>query len=149
MRVRVQAPRIPLRDATQHRLRPLVLPAVAQRERLLDHVPRIRVITAWQQLLELMATPRAARDHVDNRHRDDVPGLAPILIAGNPHPPLIQPQRRAGELDRDRRIDQPAGIAPPTQAHQAQATRSIEIETLSNPAWGAHGRRSPVLPAIR
>jgi hypothetical protein len=76
MRVRVQAPRIPLRDATQHCLRPLVLPAVAQRERLPDHIPSIRVITARQQLLELIATPRAPSDHLHERHRDDTARLA-------------------------------------------------------------------------
>jgi hypothetical protein len=74
MCVRVQAARIPRRDATQHCLRPLVLPAVAQRERLLDHIPRIRVITARQQLLELIATPRTSSDHLHERHGDDTPG---------------------------------------------------------------------------
>jgi hypothetical protein len=59
-----------------------VLPAVAQRERLADHTPRIRVITARQQLLELIATPRATSDHLDNRFRDDIPGLAPSTATG-------------------------------------------------------------------
>jgi hypothetical protein len=69
-------------------------------QRLLDHIPRIRVITAREPLLELIATPRTPSDHLHERHGDNTPRLAPVLIAGDSHPTLVHPQRRASELDR-------------------------------------------------
>ena len=143
MRMGIETARVPLDQALQQVHRPPELAGIPKRDRFLDRIPRVRIIAPRQQLLKLKASPRAARGHLNQRHRHSTVDLTPVLITRNPPPPIEQLQRPTDQLDCSRRIDQPTRISPPAGRHRGEATQPSAIAQMRHSTKRSCPRHTP------